>query len=31
VVDSRDIVYYLSVIGFFLYLNVKSIEARKWV
>jgi ABC-2 type transport system permease protein len=29
VVDSRDIVYYLSVIGFFLYLNVKSIEARK--
>jgi ABC-2 type transport system permease protein len=31
VVDSRDILYYLSVIGFFLYLNVKSIEARKWV
>ena len=31
VVDSRDIIYYLSVIGFFLYLNVKSIEARKWV
>jgi ABC-2 type transport system permease protein len=30
VVDSRDIIYYLSVIGFFLYLNVKSIEARKW-
>ncbi len=29
VVDSRDIIYYLSVIGFFLYLNVKSIEARK--
>jgi ABC-2 type transport system permease protein len=29
VVDSRDILYYLSVIGFFLYLNVKSIEARK--
>jgi ABC-2 type transport system permease protein len=29
VVDSRDIVYYLSVIGFFLYLNVKSIEARR--
>jgi ABC-2 type transport system permease protein len=30
VVDSRDIIYYLSVIGFFLYLNVKAVEARKW-
>jgi len=30
VVDSRDIVYYLSVVGFFLYLNVKAVEARKW-
>jgi gliding motility-associated transport system permease protein len=30
VVDTRDIIYYLSVIGFFLYLNVKSVEARKW-
>jgi ABC-2 type transport system permease protein len=30
VIDSRDIVYYLSVIGFFLYLNVKSVESRKW-
>jgi len=30
VIDSRDIIYYLSVIGFFLYLNVKSVEARKW-
>ncbi|HVP58810.1 MAG TPA: ABC transporter permease [bacterium] len=30
VVDSRDVVYYLSVIGFFLYLNIKSVEARKW-
>jgi ABC-2 type transport system permease protein len=29
VVDSRDLLYYFSVIGFFLYLNVKSIEARK--
>jgi ABC-2 type transport system permease protein len=29
VVDSRDLVYYFSVIGFFLYLNVKSIEARR--
>jgi ABC-2 type transport system permease protein len=31
VVDSRDIIYYLSMIGLFLYLNVKSVEARKWV
>lgn len=30
VIDSRDIVYYLSVIGFFLFLNVRSIESRKW-
>ncbi|MFZ1948331.1 MAG: ABC transporter permease [bacterium] len=30
VVDTRDVVYYLSVIGFFLYLNVKSVEARRW-
>ena len=30
VVDIRDILYYLSVIGFFLYLNVRSVESRKW-
>lgn len=30
VIDSRDIVYYLSVVGFFLYLNVRSLESRKW-
>lgn len=30
VIDSRDVVYYLSVIALFLYLNVKNIEARKW-
>jgi ABC-2 type transport system permease protein len=30
VVDSRDVLYYLSIIGFFLYLNVRSIESRKW-
>jgi ABC-2 type transport system permease protein len=29
VMDSRDIIYYLSIIVFFLYLNVKSIEIRK--
>lgn len=30
VVDSRDIVYYLSVIGFFLFLNVQQLGSRKW-
>ena len=30
VIDSRDIIYYLSLITFFLYLNVKYIESRKW-
>lgn len=28
VVDSRDIVYYLSVIGFFLFINLKILETR---
>jgi ABC-2 type transport system permease protein len=31
VVDSRDIIYYLSVIGVFLYLNVNTVENRSWV
>lgn len=30
VIDSRDVIYYLSVIGFFLFLNVRLIESRKW-
>lgn len=30
VVDTRDLVYYFSVIGFFLYLNTRMIESRKW-
>ncbi|MFH1681739.1 MAG: ABC transporter permease subunit, partial [Candidatus Eisenbacteria bacterium] len=30
VIDSRDVIYYLSIIGFFLFLNVRSIESRKW-
>ncbi len=30
VLDSRDVVYYVIVVWFFLYLNVKNIEARKW-
>ena len=29
-IDSRDIVYYLSIIGFFLFLNIRSVESRKW-
>jgi ABC-2 type transport system permease protein len=28
VIDSRDIIYYLSMIGFFLFLNVRSVENR---
>jgi ABC-2 type transport system permease protein len=30
VLDSHDVVYYLSVVALFLYLNVKNIESRKW-
>ena len=30
VLDSRDIIYYLSHIGFFLYLSTLSVESRKW-
>jgi ABC-2 type transport system permease protein len=30
VLDSRDVVYYGTVVVVFLYLNVKNIEARKW-
>jgi ABC-2 type transport system permease protein len=30
VLDSRDLIYYASVIGFFLYLNVQFIAARRW-
>ncbi|MFC1598699.1 ABC transporter permease subunit [Patescibacteria group bacterium] len=30
VLDSRDIIYYLSIIGFFLYLNVRQIESHRW-
>ena len=30
VIDSRDVVYYFSVIAFFLFLNVQSLESRKW-
>jgi ABC-2 type transport system permease protein len=30
VIDIRDIFYYFTIVGFFLYLNVRSIESRKW-
>lgn len=30
VIDSKDIIYYLSFIWFFLWLNVKVLEGRKW-
>ena len=30
VIDSKDVIYYLSVILFFLFLNIRSVESRKW-
>lgn len=30
VIDSRDLIYYLSFILLFLYLNIKSLESRNW-
>lgn len=30
VLDLKDVVYYLAVIMFFLFLNVRTIESRKW-
>ena len=30
VIDSRDILYYVSTIGFFLFLNTLALESRKW-
>lgn len=30
VVDSRSVVYYLSVTAFFLFLSVRAVESRKW-
>ena len=30
VIDSRDIIYYLSITGFFLYLSTLLVESRKW-
>jgi gliding motility-associated transport system permease protein len=30
VIDSRDILYYASMMIFFLFLNIRSLESRKW-
>jgi ABC-2 type transport system permease protein len=30
VIDTRDLVYYLTLIGLFLFLAVRSLESRKW-
>ena len=30
VIDTKDVVYYLSLIGFFLFLTMRSLESRKW-
>ncbi len=31
VIDTRDLLYYISVIGVFLYLNVYTVKNRNWV
>jgi ABC-2 type transport system permease protein len=31
VIDLRDILYYLSLTGFFLFLNVRSVESRRGI
>lgn len=30
VIDSRDVLYYLGLTAMFFYLNIRSLEARKW-
>jgi hypothetical protein len=30
IVDTRHLVYYLSSIGFFLFLATQALETRKW-
>ena len=30
VIDSRDIIYFFSILGFSLYMSVISLERRKW-
>ncbi len=30
VLDTRDIIYFLSLVGFFLFLTVRAVETRRW-
>jgi ABC-2 type transport system permease protein len=30
VLDSRDVVYFLSIIVLFVFLTVRAVEGRKW-
>ena len=30
VIDSRNLVYFFSMIGFFLFLTVQTLEVRRW-
>ena len=30
VIDSRNIIYFLSMIGFFIYLTIQTLEVRRW-
>jgi len=30
VIDTRNLIYFGSVIGFFLFLTIKILEVRKW-
>jgi len=30
VIDSRDVIYYLSLVFFFLFLAIRALESRKW-
>jgi ABC-2 type transport system permease protein len=30
IIDTKDIIYYLSLIGFFLFLAVRVVESRRW-
>ena len=30
VIDTRHIIYYVSVVAFFLFLSVRALESRRW-
>ena len=30
VIDSRNLIYFLSMIGFFLFLTIQTLEVRRW-